>query len=525
MLKKKDKLIEKIVKKNYNNELEEILEKKNYDENTKSILLSILYKIEVAYKDYEKVKSEVETKEEFIQMILEIIKNECENITVVRLNSEESKILTNKSFLVEKENKRIICYPIERKLLYCIAKIDKKPKIIKEKYYLITDTLSELINVGNNINTVEPMRDFNGYSWTTLSREIESISHNLVYQNLRILIGYKYLNKWIKSKEYIIDYFEVFKNKFAEQYGENLQKKFTNILEDLSVLIAIKYNNNLKGKLKNDIIEIEEEIKLVEDNEKFVNNLTKNKKELTKQIKQIDETLNNKSLLQEEYKKRNENLPLEKKIFSVRILSQILIAERNKKIDEIEKLNELLVPKKFIEYKKELEKKYKLLQLVQVENNEKEIEKYFKKLQLIFLECFEKKIKKIETKHDIIKMIYEFRYYCLLPFNDKQEIYEINELKTKIEEIQKELINKAIEFKTIEKISKNDNVNYIVIKEIFKLRVISLEDLNVKIIKEKEKYFMQLFDENIVEEKIEINGLENVDKKDLKLNKKMKFFL
>ena len=40
-------------------------------------------------------------------------------------------------------------------------------------------------------------------------------------------------------------------------------------------------------------------------------------------------------------------------------------------------------------------------------------------------------------------------------------------------------------------------------------------------LKEKEKYFMQLFDENIVEEKIEINGLENVDKKDLKLNKKI----
>ena len=49
MQKKTDKILEKIVKKNYNNELEEVLEKKLFDENTKSNLLSILYKIEAAY--------------------------------------------------------------------------------------------------------------------------------------------------------------------------------------------------------------------------------------------------------------------------------------------------------------------------------------------------------------------------------------------------------------------------------------------------------------------------------------------
>ena len=29
---------------------------------------------------------------------------------------------------------------------------------------------------------VEPLRDFNGYSWTTIPSEIESIQHNLIYQ-------------------------------------------------------------------------------------------------------------------------------------------------------------------------------------------------------------------------------------------------------------------------------------------------------------------------------------------------------
>ena len=75
MQKKTDKILEKIVKKNYNNELEEVLEKKLFDENTKSNLLSILYKIEAAYKDYEKVKQDVETKEEFIEQLIKNIKN------------------------------------------------------------------------------------------------------------------------------------------------------------------------------------------------------------------------------------------------------------------------------------------------------------------------------------------------------------------------------------------------------------------------------------------------------------------
>ena len=59
MQKKKEKFLNKIVKKDYNNELEMILEKKTFDETAKNLLLSILYKIEASYKDYEKIKRNV----------------------------------------------------------------------------------------------------------------------------------------------------------------------------------------------------------------------------------------------------------------------------------------------------------------------------------------------------------------------------------------------------------------------------------------------------------------------------------
>ena len=42
MQKKKENLLEKIVKKDYNNELEKVLEEKNFGENEKNILINIL---------------------------------------------------------------------------------------------------------------------------------------------------------------------------------------------------------------------------------------------------------------------------------------------------------------------------------------------------------------------------------------------------------------------------------------------------------------------------------------------------
>ena len=58
MQEKKKNFLEKIVKRNYNNELEKLLEEKQFEENAKSTLLNILYKIETGYKDIETVKKD-----------------------------------------------------------------------------------------------------------------------------------------------------------------------------------------------------------------------------------------------------------------------------------------------------------------------------------------------------------------------------------------------------------------------------------------------------------------------------------
>lgn len=522
MQKKTDKFLDKIVKKDYNNELEKVLEKKNFDENTKSMLLSILYKIETAYKDYEKVKPNVEEKEDFIQSIINNIKNNCEDIKVVKLNSKESEMLGNKTFLVEKNKKRIICYPIERKLLYCIAKINKNEQIIKEKYSIINRTLSDLVNVGNNINTVEPMRDFNGYSWTTIAKEIESVYHNLVYQNMGILVGYQFLDKWIKNSECIIDYLEAFKDELEEKYGKERKDEFTDLLNMISVLLAIRYNPKIKAKLEKEKREVEEKLEKIKDNQKFVQEMTMQKRKLTEEIKQMDETLNNKNLLQEEYEKRNEFLPLQKKIFSVRILSQMMAEERQEKLNKLENVNYVLNPQTFVKIKEELEVKENYLKLLNNEDPEEKIIKTLIELQKVFLLCYQTKIKKTDTKQDLIELIYEFRYYCLLPFNNRKAIYEIEEIQNDIKGIQMLLIEKAHKLKLIDIFSKDKEIDYQILRNLFYVRVISLEDLYIKIMKEKDNYYVQLFDENVFEEKIKL-GNSDIDIL-TKTKKKVKIF-
>ena len=518
MIQNKKNLLDKIVKKDYNNELEKILEEKQFGEHEKSTLLNILYKIEAAYKDVETVKQDVETKDEYISHILEIIKNNCNSIKIINMSDGENKIPNNRTYIINKEKKEIISYPIERKILYALAKIEKKDEIIKEEYYVINKTLSELINVGNNINMVEPLRDFNGYSWTSIPQEIESIDHNLIYQNLRIIVGYKFLDKWVKNNEYIIDYFEKFKEELEEKYDKELSKRFIDIILKISILLSAKFSNDKKESLMEIKEEIEKQFCDIKDKEKFVESITNKKIEIVNKIQKIDKIINNENLLQQEYIKRNEKLSLENKIFSMRILAQMMEEERDKYFNELEKLNKLLNPQNFIKYKKEIEDKYNCLKVLDSEDMEKEIDKYKIKLQNIFLSLIKINIDKAETKQEIEKIIYSFRYYLLLPYNYENTIQNVEKLKSQIDEVRTVLIDKANDLKVIQRISLDNKTNYEILRNIFSVRIIKLEDAYLKITKEKDKYFVQIFDENVFEEKIEISKPKDLE---IKLNKKV----
>ena len=115
----KEKLFNKIVKKDYNNNLEKVLSKKEFSEEVKNSLLNIFYKIENGYNDYNTIKRETLKKQEYIEKLTNIIDKDCNKIEFIKKDSKKEE-------KIDKEKKEIICLPIENKILYSLAKIRQK---------------------------------------------------------------------------------------------------------------------------------------------------------------------------------------------------------------------------------------------------------------------------------------------------------------------------------------------------------------------------------------------------------------
>lgn len=498
----------KFVKENYNNELEEILSEKSYDEEVKNLLLDILYKIETAYNDYSKVKVDVLSKEEYLKNIIKIVKD-CENIRF--MTKEESK--ENKPIIINKEKKEILCSPIARRLLYSLAKMQKSENIIKSKIPLLNVALTNMLNVGNNINFVEPYRDFNGFSWNISILEIENFYYNLIYQDLIILVGNTFLEEWTNKNQRMIDYVELFKSEIEERYGKKIAKNILELLKNISILMGLKLDDEFKTNMRKRVTEIKEELEKMENKEIYLEEICKIKKELTKKIRNIDIIINNKKLLSDEYKKINERLPLEEKIFSMRLLAKNMSKQRDEILAKIEEYNKLMNPKNYRRQRENLQAEYKYVCLVETQNLDEQIYKQIILLQKEVLKCIKIKAVNSNEKADLLKVIYEMRYFNMIHVNEKKNISQISVL-SKINTITKnEILNKALQLKLINGIFKNEDMNIEYLKNIFSLKIISLEDIHFKIIKEDDDYYVQFYDEDVIDEKFKLNlkeeGIKN----------------
>ena len=227
----------------------------------------------------------------------------------------------------------------------------------------------------------------------------------------------------------------------------------------------------------------------------------------------------------------------------MRILSKMMEEERNEKLEKIEKLNKMLNPQKFVKYKKELEEKNKYLILADTENVDDKIEKLKLEIQKLFIKCFDIKINKCNSKQEMIKLMYEYRYYLMLPYNTKNNILEEKKLQKEIEDETKKILKKAHKLKVIEEFSKQEEINYELLKVIFQNRNLNIEDIEIKLIRQKEKnisknaneenkniqkeeYYIQVFDGNGIGEKRNLKNSNIMDKKDLaiRFNVKVKPF-
>ena len=243
-MEKKQNFFAKFNIKDYMNQLEKILEKKNFSLDTKNLLLSMFYKIENAYQDYEKAKQEVPNKSEFLSNLLFLIEHYCKNIIVAKFDSEASEVLekSNVKFIINQEEKSIIAYGNELLVLNCILKIAMQETIFPEEYQILKYPINQILQIGNVMNQVEVIRDFNGWSWDAQVKEIEDIPRNLIYQTLLYLLGKEFLQEWRENKSNIADYFTLMREKIKEQYGEKRARDFATLFCKLAIDLAVAEN-------------------------------------------------------------------------------------------------------------------------------------------------------------------------------------------------------------------------------------------------------------------------------------------
>lgn len=508
-------MIEKFIKKDKNEQLESILEEKNIEEQAKNLIQGILYKVEVSYKDYKKAKVIEETEKQYVEKILVNIQKRCDQIKVVKLSQKledeemQKQLEKNKFYINEQE---IITYPIEEKILYAIEKKSNNKKILNNKYGEVTTALSNLINTGRNIDRIEVLRDFNGWSWATIKAEIENITANLVYQTLRIILGEQFLENWCQDKDGIVDYLDMLKEEIKANYSEGIANQLKDILIKIAIINEANENKDFKEEISQKLKKLKEQLKEYENTQENIVKITNHKKEATKEIKEIDKILSQEVKLRQEYEKRNAGVPIQQKIFSIKVLKQQLNDRKQRLLNEIEEDNYLLNPTNYLEEKNKVVEQKELLELVKF--NQEQKEELLIGFEKIFLQCFRMKIKNTEEPEEIVKLIYKFRYFMLLPFNLEKNIKDVQQLDKEIQETEKQLVQKAVDKKVI------TNVPDEVMRHVFETRIIVLEELYYKITTEFEKYYVQIFDENISEEKFEIIPTEKI-----KINKKIKIFI
>jgi hypothetical protein len=164
----------------------------------------------------------------------------------------------------------------------------------------------------------------------------------------------------------------------------------------------------------------------------------------------------------------------------------------------------------------------KYLELANVEDKKEALKNELITFQKLFLKCLEVRANNAESKKEIIDLMYRFRYYCLLPANQENSIFQIEELEENLHDAGIAIINKAKSIKVIAQFSENEETNYKILKNIFTVRIMKLEELYIKITKEKDKYFVQVFDEDVFEQKVQLPI--DINKKEIKINKKVKLF-
>jgi len=518
------KPLQRITKVNYHNRLEKILDKKDFTANTKSLLLSMLYKLEVAYNDYSTVKVFVKSKHEFLEDIINTIDKKCNIIKLVEPSTEiGSRMKKNGEEAVIENEIELICFPTEKSLLVGITMLMDVNFYVKSSYRIVSGVIKDFFNLSYIVNIQECFYNFDGWSWNNQFELEYQYLYTILYYNLLNITGLEFLEEWKKSNG-TEDYVGKFTEILIKKYGKENSNQLLLLLYRLFLKILVKGYSAEIVEILEEGRKIKEAIDYMDNKSKYMQDIYDKKKEINNRIKEIEEMMLDKMLLKEKYEELNKTLPLDKQIFSVKRFLIMIKQERENLYNEIRNYNLKLDPKLYMNEKKALEEKYvKFSDLQKMQKSKTTLKTEVVRIQRKFLELKEMDVPRVENKKEILNAIYFLRYYKNMKFNNTLYLKEERLLKKSLKNYERKLIAKAVQNNFFIVFSKNFIQNIEIISMILDTRIINLKDIEVMLRQENDKYILDIYDGEILDTSLKLS--EKVKEMSLKLNKKTKLFI
>ena len=385
-----------------------------------------------------------------------------------------------------------------------------------------------------------------------------NIYYDIIYKNLLWLIGIDKLIELKKTKQCIY----YMKKYLLKKYRKENVEKLIIILKEMIFVFGTdeeKEKEILANKKALDMYNAMKDIR------KFIEKVNEEKKKNNKLIAEYDKILNSQKVLErefEEYTKQTKEVKEEKKkeddgkSIAISELEQIVdilnMDEENNKngkqqditknievfsIDIFEKRKKLYEknlelakignPENYVEHKRLLEDSIKhILRYQEVKDDEKAREKLIEDLileyQQVVYDMLEDRIDVLYTNEEVIDEIYRQRYIRYQNVGKNKYIYQVTELYQKMDNVLHLIVEKALKFDILERLSEEGNTNYAAISPALKTAILSLEDIRVALYTGKIT-LLCIYDGNVLIKEIE---LFDVDPKlvSIPTKKKIKLF-
>lgn len=542
-------IFKNIIKNDYIYEVEKVLEKKKITNEIRSLVMDTLFKIEETYPNYKRVKVDVLEKKDYIGQIISALKR-VENIEIMYMQEKDVLKCLTKTIIDKNANGYydITIYQNNLSLLYALQ------TIIHEEYgedeLPCSSAFDKILKIGGIYSDIEILRDFSGWNWNRNKIKDFNIYYDIIYKNLLLILGIDKMIELKKTRQCI----HFMKKYLLKKYKNRNVEKLMEILKEIVFVMSSEEEKNLEIQSNKKIIDMYMAMK---DIKKFMQKVNEEKKKNNKLLAEYDKILNSHNVLEREYeeylKSIEENNQKESNLSSnieqmidaldkdedtiekvnkeeikdIELFSIQIFEKRKKIYNKNLELAKIGNPENYVEHKRILEEKVKhILNYEKVKGDSKKEEELLENLiieyQKIVYDMLEDRVEVLYTNEEVIDEIYRQRYIRYQNVLKDKYIYQISDLYQKMDKILHLIVDKAMKFEVLERVSEEENTNYAAVSPALKTEILFLEDAKLSIYTGKTT-LLCIYDGNVLIKEIE---LFDVDPKLISIptKKKIKLF-